>query len=220
MLYDITLRITYDYDSPASSGRHLICVQPAHLPGEQTVLSSVLDIRPKPSERIERLDFFGNATTEVVFADAVHDTHFRMKARVDRLVSREPRDVSPVLEELRVDIDSIDSVGPLAPHHFMSKSPRVMPAEEITSWAKAIVGTGATTFSAARMICDAIYDEMTFDAEATVVDTPYEEAFRMKRGVCQDFTHIAIAALRGIGIPAGYVSGIFAHNFASRCGTP
>jgi transglutaminase-like putative cysteine protease len=48
---------------------------------------------------------------------------------------------------------------------------------------------------------------MTFDAEATTVDTPPREAFARGRGVCQDFTHVMIAGLRGIGIPAGYVSG-------------
>jgi transglutaminase-like putative cysteine protease len=39
------------------------------------------------------------------------------------------------------------------------------------------------------------------------VDTPATEAFAKQRGVCQDFSHIMIACLRGIGIPAGYVSG-------------
>ena len=40
-----------------------------------------------------------------------------------------------------------------------------------------------------------------------MVDTAVEDAWGLRRGVCQDFTHIAIAALRGLGIPAGYVSG-------------
>ena len=40
-----------------------------------------------------------------------------------------------------------------------------------------------------------------------LVDTPLEEAFSLRRGVCQDFTHIQICALRSLGIPAGYVSG-------------
>ena len=59
----------------------------------------------------------------------------------------------------------------------------------------------------------ALNAEMTFDAEATDVDTSPREAFAQRRGVCQDFTHVMIAALRGIGIPAGYASG-FLRTFA------
>ena len=39
------------------------------------------------------------------------------------------------------------------------------------------------------------------------METPMIEAFERREGVCQDFTHIMISCLRGIGIPAGYVSG-------------
>jgi transglutaminase-like putative cysteine protease len=48
---------------------------------------------------------------------------------------------------------------------------------------------------------------MRFDAKATDADTSPAEAFEKRHGVCQDFSHIMIACLRGTGIPAGYVSG-------------
>jgi transglutaminase-like putative cysteine protease len=207
MQYDITLKITYEYDNPVDSGRHVICVKPANLPGEQSVVLATLDIQPKPAERIERVDFFGNACTEIVFHKAVSDTLFRMKSRVDRFLPEPLLDVSPNSAGLQREIASIRSVDPLAPHHFRFGSPRVSVDAITTDWAKRIVGDASSVFSAANRICDALHDEMTFDVEATVVDTPYLEAFQMRRGVCQDFTHIAIAALRGIGIPAGYVSG-------------
>ena len=50
-------------------------------------------------------------------------------------------------------------------------------------------------------------DDFTYDAEATDVSTPIAAAFEGRHGVCQDFTHIMIAALRGLGLPAAYVSG-------------
>ena len=56
-------------------------------------------------------------------------------------------------------------------------------------------------------IGQALFAHMRFDANATTVDTTPSEAFAKRRGVCQDFSHIMIACLRGIGIPAGYVSG-------------
>ena len=50
-------------------------------------------------------------------------------------------------------------------------------------------------------------NDFAYDPDATEVDTPLAKAFDMRAGVCQDFSHIMIAGLRGLGIPAGYVSG-------------
>ena len=66
---------------------------------------------------------------------------------------------------------------------------------------------GHSVFQAVQAVGQALYGDMAFDPEATDVDTDAAEAFRVRRGVCQDFSHIMIACLRGIGIPAGYVSG-------------
>ena len=64
-----------------------------------------------------------------------------------------------------------------------------------------------TTLDAVRTICHALHSEMRFDSKATDVDTSPAEAFANRHGVCQDFSHVMIAALRAIGIPARYVSG-------------
>ena len=52
-----------------------------------------------------------------------------------------------------------------------------------------------------------LYNIIEYDAEATTVETTAEEAFDLKRGVCQDYTHIMLSVLRHVGIPARYISG-------------
>jgi transglutaminase-like putative cysteine protease len=52
-----------------------------------------------------------------------------------------------------------------------------------------------------------IHADFTYDGDATDVRTTARQAFDLKAGVCQDFSHVMIAGLRGLGIPAGYVSG-------------
>ena len=52
-----------------------------------------------------------------------------------------------------------------------------------------------------------ITDGFRLRPQATVVSTPLKEAFEHRRGVCQDFAHVMIAGLRGLGLPAAYVSG-------------
>jgi transglutaminase-like putative cysteine protease len=46
-----------------------------------------------------------------------------------------------------------------------------------------------------------------YDPKATVISTPLREVFEKRHGVCQDFAHVMIAGLRGLGLPAAYVSG-------------
>ena len=52
-----------------------------------------------------------------------------------------------------------------------------------------------------------IRTEFKYDPKATVISTPLNEVFEKRHGVCQDFAHVMIAGLRGLGLPAAYVSG-------------
>ncbi len=52
-----------------------------------------------------------------------------------------------------------------------------------------------------------IRDEFTYDPEATTVSTPVLDAFTARHGVCQDFAQVMISGLKGLGLPAAYVSG-------------
>lgn len=206
MLYDISLSITYEYAASAT-GRHVLRMVPADLPGEQRVVASELTITPEPAERATRRDFFGNACVEIAYEAPVAATQFKVRARVDRYDPPNLFDISPGLPELARELALIASVAPDAPHHFRFSSERIGQHPEIAEWARGVSAGCDTVFGIARAVSDALHRDMAFDAEATMVDTPVAEAFALRRGVCQDFTHIAIAALRGLGIPAGYVSG-------------
>jgi transglutaminase-like putative cysteine protease len=52
-----------------------------------------------------------------------------------------------------------------------------------------------------------IRTDFKYDPKATVISTPLDEVFEKRHGVCQDFAHVMIAGLRGLGLPAAYVSG-------------
>jgi transglutaminase-like putative cysteine protease len=52
-----------------------------------------------------------------------------------------------------------------------------------------------------------IHDDFEFDPGATTVSTSVDEVLYQRRGVCQDFAHLMLACLRGLGLPARYVSG-------------
>ncbi len=207
MRYQITLRISYDYDSPADVGRHLLRLTPLDLPGVQRVTDSALSLRPLPSEQITRRDFFGNICTEIAYVDPQEGTEFEMIAHVDRQDPNPGMDVSPRRDGFQAELANLTSLVPVSPHHFLAPSPRVPRHAGIAAWAAEAAREAETAYATVDAICTALHRDMTFDSTATLVDTPIDEAFELRRGVCQDFTHIAICALRSLGIPAGYVSG-------------
>ena len=66
---------------------------------------------------------------------------------------------------------------------------------------------GVGIVDGARALCDAIYREFVFDAASTDISTPLGQVLDQRRGVCQDFAHVATAVLRSLGLAARYVSG-------------
>lgn len=205
MLYDIRLHLHYDYAAAAGGGRHQIRVLPSTISGVQRVIAASLSFAPAPNERSDFLDFFGNNVTSIAFRDAHDALDIRMSARVS--VSRpEPGlDVSPDIGRLRQELAAVRSLESASPHHFLAGSAHSGIDAAITAYAQDSVGTSAAGM--AMDLCNRIHRDFTYDGEATTVRTRASDAFKLKRGVCQDFSHIMIAGLRGLGIPAGYVSG-------------
>jgi transglutaminase-like putative cysteine protease len=56
-------------------------------------------------------------------------------------------------------------------------------------------------------VCGLIHDRLAYERGSTGVNSTAREVWELGRGVCQDFTHVALGALRSIGLPARYVSG-------------
>lgn len=83
---------------------------------------------------------------------------------------------------------------------------------EIETFARdAVTAAGDDHVSRLHALMDAVHREIRFDTEATLPSTTAEQAFALKRGVCQDLTHVFLAGARRLGYPARYVSGHLAH---------
>jgi len=207
MLYDVGLTITHEYNRAAMAGRHRLRLLPADLLGRQRLIAGHLDIDPPPQERFHSTDFFGNQAVEIAYRSAHARIEFKVRCRVERLAEGAFLDLSPTLDRLAREIAECRSLAPDAPHHFLCPSPRISIDPEMTAYARAEVRSGTTALDAVTAVGLALHRDMRFDAKATTVDTPPEEAFGRRRGVCQDFSQIMISCLRALGIPAGYVSG-------------
>jgi transglutaminase-like putative cysteine protease len=214
MRYDIRLTIAHRYDQPADHLRTLVRVLPRDLAGRQIVATRRLEVAPLPSERRDGADFFGNATVSLAFHAPVAALDLTLLAQVERLAMPPRLDLSPDLAGLRRELAAQRGLGPEAPLHFLGASPRIPDAADpeedaIAAYAAARVAeAGArTAMEAVTALGRALHADMRFDAGATDVDTPPAEAFAARHGVCQDFSHVMIAGLRSLGVPAAYVSG-------------
>lgn len=207
MLYDVRLELHYDYDALVHGDRHLVRVVPASIPGVQRVIAASLSFDPRPKLETSFIDFFENGVTSIAY-DLPHDhLDVRLTARVLVEDAGRSADLSPTVAALQAEIAGTWSLAPQSPHHFLAPSPRVPLSRAITAYAQESVERTRSVGAAAMDFCTAIHRDFAYDKDATAVDTTPVEAFGIKRGVCQDFAHVMIAGLRGVGIPAGYVSG-------------
>jgi transglutaminase-like putative cysteine protease len=84
---------------------------------------------------------------------------------------------------------------------------RTAPPEEVVALAQDIANSGLTPCEAAREICIAVGKSVEYVQGVTAVTTTAAEAWEHRKGVCQDIAHLALGALRSVGIPARYISG-------------
>ena len=206
MRYDITLRISYRYNTPAGAARMHLRMLPL-TSSRQRLLSGLVSVDPAPDDRRDRTDFFGNAVTELAFDSAVDALDFRFSGRVRREDFETELDLSCPLDTLGTEVRQINALGAHAPHHFLGASERVRPVPEITAFARDAIDAQMSALAAVQAVSSALHETFEFDPTATDVTTDPAEAFAQKRGVCQDISHVMICALRAIGVPAGYVSG-------------
>lgn len=207
MNYDILLTFSNEYGVPSDNARILVRLLPSDIPGRQIVRSRLLTVDPMPNERRDTHDFFGNAMTAVAFHAPVDRIELTLQATAERIATSDGLDLSPGLIDLAAEIEGCQSLDAAAPHHFLGRSVRVRPDPAISGFAREIAKPEMTAMQVVEAVGRALHTEMRFDAGATDVDTPPAQAFANRHGVCQDFSHVMIAALRSLGVPAGYVSG-------------
>ncbi len=207
MLYDINVRIEYDYETQASGARHIMRIMPLNLGASQRLIAGTVSMTPDPAERTDFYDFFGNTASSLVFRSAHEKLDIRMKARVQVEAIQLDADLTTSLSGLAKDLSEWLSLDGASPHHYLAESPLLARNADIAAYASTVAGSSMSVRAIAQALCSRIYEDFSYDPEATEVDTLPGDAFKLKKGVCQDFTHIMIIALRSLGIPAGYVSG-------------
>lgn len=207
MLYSITHRTSYAYPAPVSVSHHVAHLQPRIL-ATQELLGFEIEISPKPAVSVPRSDYFGNQTEYFTVAQAHRDLFVTARSKV-RLKPRPAIDpaTTPAWETVRERCGNDVLTEDSATGEYLFDSPYITRSGAYAAYALGSFPAGRPILAAVLDLTQRIFREFTFDSRATTIATPLEEVLKKRRGVCQDFAHLAIASLRSIGLPARYVSG-------------
>jgi len=207
MIFDVSHRTAYAYREPVLQSQHLVHLNPRAGP-HQRVLRHGLLIEPAPSAQIERLDYFGNGTA-ILTVDEEHlelVIHARSRVQV-RAPDLPILALSAPWEEVANRARGNTSAADVGVLQFVSASRHTRIGAEVLDYARPSFTPHRPILEAALNLTRRIYHDFTFDSTATDISTPVSHVLQERRGVCQDFAHLAIACLRGLGLPARYVSG-------------
>lgn len=195
----IVHRTGFDYAEPATASYNEARMLP-HSGGEQFVLHASLDIRPGATQHAY-VDYWGTrvSTFEVL------TPHRELSVTATSVVEVRPLPgggTEPTWEELAaIRVSSVPFV------EFTTQTDATEPPAEVAALAAEIAAENMPVGETALEISRAIGDAVEYVTGVTAVNSTAREAWAERKGVCQDMAHLAIGALRSVGIPARYVSG-------------
>ena len=202
--YQVRHTTTYRYDS-AMTGSRMVAHLVPRATTFQTVQNSWVTSLPAAAHQHTWIDVFGNLCT-YLSTEVTHST-LEVCAISEVTVGPPPVPADIGWEEVAaLTIADMRDDGQLAQWcRFDSLFAAASPA--LADYALASFPAGGGTITGLRNLSERIFADFVFDANATDVSTPLSEVLANRRGVCQDFAHLAIGCLRSLGLPARYVSG-------------
>ncbi len=206
MIYRVLHTTTYAYASPVDIGTHLLHLQPRKLPG-QHVIRSVLIPAPEPARQRTGTDCFGNSVAWM-FLDRAHPS---FSVTLDAVLEVQPRAVPPVAGTPAWEAVAREAASGGAEAYeaaeFLFDSPMAPALAAAGDYARASFPPGRPVLEGVIDLNTRIGRDFAFRAGVTTVHTTVAQVLAQRAGVCQDFSHLMIAGLRALGLPARYVSG-------------
>lgn len=194
----------YAYADRVELAAHMLHMRPRSLP-HQRVLSCELTASAPVARRTDGKDHFGNAVTWL-FLDSGH-TAFEVasEAVVDLEAPRVPPPrATPAWEAVAAAARRPEGWQESEFAYPSGMAPALPGARDFA----------ALSFPPGRPVLEGLIDlvarigrDFRFQRGVTTVSTPVDRVLQLRAGVCQDFAHLMIAGLRGLGLPARYVSG-------------
>jgi transglutaminase-like putative cysteine protease len=205
--FRVTHHTRYRYDQPVAAGHTIARLVPRPLP-HQRVTGAAVTVSPAASQTRDHVDGLGNVVTYV----AVDEPHDDLEVTATSEVEVDARAVpaggwqAPWEDAVGAIHDDLTGDGLLA-RLCRLDSPLVPRRDDLRAFAAADFTPGRPLGEAAAALSGRIHQSFEFVPGATDVTTPVHQVLADRRGVCQDFAHVLLGALRSLGLGARYVSG-------------
>ena len=199
-------RTDYNYSASVSQSVNQICLTPRHT-DNQTVLNTSMEIEPDPETIQSTLDYYGNSISRF----NLDQSHLACTITVTSVV--DTADTVPDLPDsvsvagIKSMLDSHFAKNDLMAHDCLLPSAYVPLIAELESALGDLPGPDTPVLEFAQHLMSWIFTEFEYDPSFSTVVTPITDVLKERKGVCQDYAHLAIAILRYAGVPARYVSG-------------
>ena len=201
MRFQVVHTTRYRYATPVSLCYNQLHLRPRATPHQRVVRSEIV-VDPRPHDRSDRTDVHGNDVSYLSIEGPHESLTLTSTCELELL----PYDISPAAERSWEETrDAV--VDPTPAREFLLESPHVPMLDEVEAYARPSFTPGRRLIDAVGDLTSRIHRDFVFDPGVTTVSTPLVEVMAHRRGVCQDFAHLAVGALRSVGLAARYVSG-------------
>jgi len=212
MIYEIFHENIFRYQSQVTFSHNIARLKPKEGP-EQELIDFRIEIDPQASEIHKFIDMFGNTNHHLL----LREPHAELKVTGRSKVRRHIGFVGEAIDGLRAEPVSYEKAlqrlsgfdtRDIAAKQFLYASELIpVGSGPIRDYALESFHPKRSLFDAGEELMGRIFEDFEFKPGFSDLSTPVGIIFEEKKGVCQDFAHFAISALRSIGLPARYVSG-------------
>jgi len=195
----------YRYQSAVALGYSLAWLAPRVMPGQQ-VLEQHFSVLPPPRFQLTSNDSFGNTQHYFELHKAHRELHVHSHAIVEREAAPDLAGLKQPWEQAQIK-NTAASMGEPAVWEFIYPTAMTPAHTDYSDYARNAFTPGRPLGEALLAFNRQLHTDFEYLPGATDIDTALAEVWEKRAGVCQDFAHLAISALRGIGLATAYVSG-------------
>ena len=198
--FSVLHRTAYAYDAPVTENANSLHLEPRTFPFQKT-LSATITVLPPTRMRSYR-DLFDNRAHYFEVTRPHERLVIESRCKVVNLPLELPDEARAATLDCYKDQDVRERVW-----IHQQDSRHVTHDTELWHQAVDLTEGHRSVHDKAEAIRDWIHGNFKYESGSTHISTLVGEAFRGRKGVCQDFTHIMLGMCRAVGIPARYASG-------------
>ena len=206
MLWNVTHTTRYFYEAPVSQCLNEVRLTPRSLPNQEVLETNII-VDPPAAFLHRGKDYFGNEVTTF----EILEKHDEFTATATSVVKVVPDSMKPFpslsWEDARDRLATQEDDECFKAFEYIFSSPFVATGPELAEYAQPTFTPGRPLVDALKELSERIHNEFRYKPQSTAIDVPLTDLLRIRHGVCQDFAHVMIGALRSFRLAGRYVSG-------------